>query len=128
MSDQDRREGGRESLGILSTLKDALDEVLSEAREKGGSSADRARDAMRGAMARARSAAEEARERLDFVTHQELQDVRDVIDELKVRLENLERRTSQDPMTGPSRPESDAGASSERAAGTRPAGSGPTGL
>ena len=105
MDDGDRKEGGREGLGILSTLKDALDEVITEAREKGGLNADRARDAVRGAVARARDAAGEARERLDFVTHQELKEVRDALDELKVRLENLERRTSQDPMAGPSRPD-----------------------
>jgi polyhydroxyalkanoate synthesis regulator phasin len=128
MNEPDRRDSGREGLGILSTLKDALDEVIAEARDKGGLSADRARDAVRGAMARARDAAGEARERLDVVTHQELQDVRDALDELKVRLENLERRTPQDPMAGPSRPEG-AGSggvpgseSVGEAGGTSPAG------
>ena len=112
MEDRDRREGGREGLGILSTLRDALEEVIAEARDKGGISAERARDAVRGAMAKARDAAGEAageaRDRLDLVTHQDIQTLRETVDELKVRLENLERRTAQDPMTGPARPDSGA--------------------
>jgi hypothetical protein len=106
MNDRDRKEGGQAGLGILSTLKDALDEVLAEAREKGGTGAGKAREAVRGTMARARDMAEEAKERLDFASRQELEDVRNALAELKVRLENLERRTAQDPMAGPSRPES----------------------
>jgi polyhydroxyalkanoate synthesis regulator phasin len=105
----DRKEGGREGLGILATLKDALEEVMAEAKDKGGMSAERARDAVRGAVARARDAAGEARERLDLVTHEELQQLREAVDELKVRLENLERRTPQDPSAGPSRPETGGG-------------------
>ena len=108
MEDRDRRETGREGLGILSTLKDALEEVMAEARDKGGLSAEKAREAVRGAMSKARDAAGEARERLDLVTHQDLQQLREAVDELKVRLENLERRSAQDPMTGPSRPETGA--------------------
>ena len=109
MDDRDRKDAGREGLGILSTLKEALDEAIAEARDKGGMSADRAREAVRGAVSRAKDAAGEARERLDLVTHQDLAELRASLDELKVRLENLERRTSQDPMAGPSRPESGGG-------------------
>jgi len=105
MSEQERREGGREGLGILSTLREALDEVMAEAKDKGGMSADRAREAVRGAVAKAREAAGEARERLDFATEQDVQDLREAVNELKVRLENLERRISQDPSAGASRPQ-----------------------
>jgi polyhydroxyalkanoate synthesis regulator phasin len=96
----EERDGGREGLGILATIREAIDEVIAEAREKGGMSADRARDAVRGAMARARDA---AGERLDLVTREELTEVKDQVAELKVRLENLERRSAQDPSAGPSR-------------------------
>jgi polyhydroxyalkanoate synthesis regulator phasin len=109
MDERDRRESGREGLGILSSIKDALEEVIAEARDKGGVSAEKARDVVRGAMARAKDAAGEARERLDLVTHQDLQQIREAVDELKVRLENLERRSPQDPMAGPSRPETGGG-------------------
>jgi polyhydroxyalkanoate synthesis regulator phasin len=97
---RDDRDGG--GLGILSTIREALDEVIAEAREKGGMSAERAREAVRGAMSRARDV---AGERLDLATRQELQEVKDLVAELKVRLENLERRSAQDPAAGPSRPQ-----------------------
>jgi len=110
MSDErDRREEGdreerRDGLGILSTLREVLDEIIAEARDKGGISADRARDAVRDALTRARGAAGEARERLDFASQQELHELRDTVQELRVRLENLERRSAQDPSAGASRP------------------------
>jgi polyhydroxyalkanoate synthesis regulator phasin len=101
MSGQREDRDGREGVGILSTIREALDEVIAEAREKGGVSAERAREAVRGAMAKARDV---AGDRLDLATRQELQEVRDGLAELKVRLENLERRSSQDPAAGPTRP------------------------
>lgn len=119
MSEQDRRDSGREGLGILATLREALDEVMAEAKGKGGISADRAREAVRGAMVKAREAAGEARERLDFATEQDVRDLREAVSELKVRLENLERRVSQDPSAGASRPEGGGAAGS---------GTGPVGL
>jgi len=112
------REGLKQGLGVLSALKDALEETIAEARERGDLSAERAREAVRTALSRARDAAGEARERLDFATRQELEELRDAVSELKVRLENLERRASQDPFAGPSRSEGEgAGASEEGSAG-----------
>ncbi|HZD04388.1 MAG TPA: hypothetical protein VE173_05710, partial [Longimicrobiales bacterium] len=64
----------------------------------------RARELVHGAMSRAREAAGEARERLDFATRQELDQLTELVQELRVRLENLERRVPQDPSAGPSRP------------------------
>ena len=96
------RDGGREGLGMLSTIREALDEVIAEAREKGGVSAERAREALRNAVVKARDV---AGDRLDLATRQELQEVRDALAELKVRLENLERRSAQDAAAGPARPE-----------------------
>jgi polyhydroxyalkanoate synthesis regulator phasin len=111
MSEHERKDSGREGLGILSTLREALDEVINEARDKGGINAERAREAMKVAMTRAREAAGEARERLDFATEQDVQDLRDAVSELKVRLENLERRMPQDPSAGASRAQGGAGGS-----------------
>jgi polyhydroxyalkanoate synthesis regulator phasin len=111
MSEHERRDSGREGIGILSTLREALDEVINEARDKGGMNAERAREAMKVAMNRARVAAEEARERLDFATEQDVQELRDAVAELKVRLENLERRMPQDASAGASRAQGPTGGS-----------------
>ncbi len=88
-------DGLRQGLGILSAFKDALEETIQEARERGDLSSDRAREVMREAMGRAQEAAGEARERLDLVPRREFDALRDRVEELGVRLENLERRASQ---------------------------------
>jgi polyhydroxyalkanoate synthesis regulator phasin len=97
-------DGVRQGLGVLSAFKEAMEETIRDARERGDLSADRAREMMQGAMSRAREAAGEAKERLDFVTHQEFEGLSARVEELRVRLENLERRVPQDPSAGPSRP------------------------
>ena len=94
-------DGVRQGLGILSAFKEALEETINEARERGDLSSDRAKEVLKGAMARARTAADEAKERLDFVPQKDFDALRARVDELKVRLENLERRASQDPAAGP---------------------------
>jgi polyhydroxyalkanoate synthesis regulator phasin len=68
-------DGFQRGLGVLSAFKDALEETIAEARERGDLSTDRAREVMRGAMGRARDATAEARERFDFVTQQEFDDL-----------------------------------------------------
>ena len=47
----------------------------------------------------------DARERLDFVSRKDFDQLKDQLAELKVRLENLERRAAQAPDAGPARPE-----------------------
>ena len=94
-------DGVKQGLGILSAFKEALEETINEARERGDLSSDRAKEVLKGAMARARTAADEAKERLDFVPQKDFDALRARVDELKVRLENLERRASQDPAAGP---------------------------
>jgi len=118
-------EGSRQGLGVLSAFREALEEVLTEAKERGEVSAGRAGEMIRGAMDRAREAAGGARERLDFVTHAEHAALKDQVAELRVRLENLERRASQDPSAGPSRP--DAGEGPPAAEGASPAEEPPAG-
>lgn len=90
-------EGIRQGLGVLSAFKEAIEETIAEARERGDLSQDRAKEVMRSALDRAQNAAEEARERLDFVSQREFDRLVEKVDELKVRLENLERRTDQQP-------------------------------
>lgn len=96
-------DGLKQGLGVLSAFKEALEETIHDARERGDLSAERAREIVQGAMDRAREAAGEARERLDFVPHQEFEDLTSRVEELRVRLENLERRVPQDPSAGPTR-------------------------
>jgi polyhydroxyalkanoate synthesis regulator phasin len=83
-------EGFQRGLGVLSAFKDALEETITEARERGDLSTDRAREVMRGAMDRARDATTGARERFDFVTQQEF-------DALVRRVSALEDRIGDPP-------------------------------
>jgi polyhydroxyalkanoate synthesis regulator phasin len=99
--------GIKQGLGVLSALKDALEEAITEARERGDLTPERARDAVRSAMGRVQEAAGDARERLDFASRKDLDHLKDQIAELKVRLENLERRAAQGPGAGPTRSDAD---------------------
>ena len=64
-------DGLRQGLGALSAMRDAIEETISEARDRGDLSADRAKVAMRRALDRAQSAAGDARERFDFPTQKD---------------------------------------------------------
>ena len=101
-------DGIRQGLGVLSALKDALEETITEARERGDLSPDRAKDALRSALNRAQEAAGEARERFDFVPQRDFDQLRDKVEEMSVRLENLERRAAQGAGAGPARPDTPA--------------------
>lgn len=95
------RDGVRQGLGILSAFKEAIEETIREAREGGDLSSERAREIMKDAMDRAQSAADEARERLDFVTHRELDEVRRELEELRNRLSRLEEEAPGSEATAP---------------------------
>ena len=69
-------DGIRQGIGVLSAFKDALEETINEARERGDLSSDRAKEVMKSALHRAQEAAEGARERLDFVTQKEFDALR----------------------------------------------------
>jgi polyhydroxyalkanoate synthesis regulator phasin len=102
-------DGIKQGLGVLSALKDALDEAISEARERGDLTPERAREAVKSAVHRVQEAAGGARERLDFVSRKDFDHVVERVEELKVRLENLERRAAQGPGAGPSRMDDHSG-------------------
>lgn len=97
-SDEDRgarqrmEEGIRSGLGILSAFKDALEESIREARERGDLSKDRAKELMREALDKAQSAASGARERLDFVNQSELEALEGAVQSLTERVAALEAR------------------------------------
>lgn len=84
------REGMRQGLGFLSALKDAIEDTIAEARDRGDLSPDRAREALKGALGRAQEAADDARGRLDFATRRELEELTRVVEGLKARLDRLD--------------------------------------
>lgn len=78
-------DGIKQGIGVLSAFKDALEETISEARERGDLSPERAKEVMRSALTKAQEAAGEARERLDFVSQKEF-------DALALRVAALEEK------------------------------------
>jgi polyhydroxyalkanoate synthesis regulator phasin len=84
--------GIRQGIGVLSAVKDALEETINEARERGDLSSDRAKEVMKSALHKAHEAAEGARERLDFVHQKEFDGLREVVDDIKARVSDLEAR------------------------------------
>lgn len=91
----DVREGIRAGLGILSALKDAIEETVEDMLDRGELSQERAREAVRTTMDRAQEAFEDARSRFDFVLRSELDDALDDVRELRRRVERLEARAHQ---------------------------------
>lgn len=91
-------DGIRQGIGVLSAFRDALEETINEARERGDLSTERAREVVRTAMDRAKDATEEARERLDFATHHELDDLRATVEELRARVTTLETMHRAEPV------------------------------
>jgi polyhydroxyalkanoate synthesis regulator phasin len=85
-------DGIRQGIGVLSAFKDALEETINEARERGDLSSERAKDVMKNALHRAQEAAEGARERLDFVTQTEFDALGDAVERIKERVAALEAR------------------------------------
>jgi polyhydroxyalkanoate synthesis regulator phasin len=85
-------DGIKQGIGVLSAFKDALEETINEARERGDLSSDRAKEAMKGALSRAQEAAEGARERLDFVTQRDFDALGDVVEGIRARVAALEDR------------------------------------
>ncbi len=68
-------DGIKQGIGVLSAFKDALEETINEARERGDLSTDRAKEVMKDALNKAQEAAEGAKDRLDFVAQKDFDDV-----------------------------------------------------
>lgn len=98
-------DGIRQGIGVLSAFKDALEETIQEARDRGDLSTDRAKEVMKEALGRAQEAAGEARNRLDFAPQVDVDTLRDAVDSMRRRLADLEEQVfgaSRDESTGPS--------------------------
>ncbi|MEX0837094.1 MAG: hypothetical protein WD101_02090 [Gemmatimonadota bacterium] len=83
-------DGIRQGIGVLSAFKEALEETIQDARDRGDLSADRAKQVMKEALDRAQSAAGDAKERLDFAHHSEIDALRAELDTLRARVSALE--------------------------------------
>jgi polyhydroxyalkanoate synthesis regulator phasin len=83
-------DGIKQGIGVLSAFKDALEETIQEARDRGDLSSDRAKEVMKEALDRAQTAADGARERLDFANQTELELLRKAVDDLSARVAALE--------------------------------------
>jgi polyhydroxyalkanoate synthesis regulator phasin len=82
--------GIRTGVGILTALKDVVEETINEARERGDLSTDKARSLMQDAMQRLQNTVGETRERLDFASRREFDEMRAEIAELRGRVSRLE--------------------------------------
>jgi polyhydroxyalkanoate synthesis regulator phasin len=83
-------DGIRQGIGVLSAFRDALEEAIQEARDRGDLSTDRAREVMKEALDKAQAAGEKARDRLDFATHSDMDAVRGALEGLRARVARLE--------------------------------------
>ena len=79
-------DGIKQGIGVLSAFKDALEETITEARERGDLSPERAKEVMRSALNKAQEAADGARERLDFVSQKEFDALAERVAALEARL------------------------------------------
>lgn len=98
-------DGIRSGLGVLTAFKDALEETIQEARDRGDLSTERAKEVMKETLEKAQKTAGEAREKLDFAHQGEMEAVRGAVDQIKERLSALEEsvfggaRPGDDPKT-----------------------------
>jgi polyhydroxyalkanoate synthesis regulator phasin len=94
-------DGIKSGLGVLSAFRDALEETIQEARDRGDLSAERAKEAVKEALNRAQQAASDARERLDFAQQTEFDALVEAVASLRRRVEALEQASSGDTASDP---------------------------
>lgn len=89
------REGFRAWLGVLDAFREAIEETIDEMKQRGQFSPDRAKEAVRESFRRAQAAAGEVRERLDFVSRREFDELRVRVDDLRARVDDILRRVDE---------------------------------
>jgi polyhydroxyalkanoate synthesis regulator phasin len=92
-------DGIRTGIGILTAFKEAVEETLQEAVDRGDLSPNRAKQAMQGAADRLQAGLEDARDRFDVVTRRDFEALRDELADLRVRIARLEENRSSDDET-----------------------------
>jgi polyhydroxyalkanoate synthesis regulator phasin len=80
------REGIRAGIGILSAIKDAVEETIQDMANRGELSQERAREAVRTTMDRAQVAFDDARLRFDFVPRREFEALKAEVADLRSRV------------------------------------------
>ncbi len=103
-------DGIKQGIGVLSAFKEALEETIQETKERGDLPTERAREIMKSALEKAHAVAEDARERLDFATQNELDSLKGTVDTIKERVSALEVYLG----FGQGDPEKGGGAEAER--------------
>ena len=81
---------------MLSAMKDAIEETLKEAKERGDLSPERAKEVMRSTLEKAQEKAGEARDALDFVKQKEFDALKKVVEGIEVRVAEIEREVGTD--------------------------------
>ena len=85
-------DGIKQGIGVLSAFKDALEETIQEAKDRGDISTDRAKEVMKSALHKAQEAAGEAKDRLDLVTQKDFDGLKDAVEVIKEKVSSLEAR------------------------------------
>ena len=106
-------DGIKQGIGVLSAFKEALEETINEARERGDLSTDRAKEVMKDALDKAHMAAEGAKEKLDLVHQKEFEGLRDAVDAVKERVSALEAHLKEDDTTEKAEGDGSAAAADE---------------
>jgi polyhydroxyalkanoate synthesis regulator phasin len=91
------REGIRAGIGILSALKEAIEDTVQDMTDRGELSQERARETVRTMMDRTQEAFDDARVRLDFVPRREFEALKAEVADLRAR---LARHESAHPAQG----------------------------
>ena len=89
-------EGVKTGIGVLSALRDAVEETINEAMARGDLSPERAREAVQTAFRRAQDTVGDVRERLDVIPRREFDELRAAVASLSARLDALEGRGPAD--------------------------------
>ncbi|MBW3630373.1 MAG: hypothetical protein KY464_13890 [Gemmatimonadetes bacterium] len=97
MSDEQRKsgiggigDGIRTGIGFLNAFREAIEETLEDAVKRGDLSPERAGQAMRDAAQRVQESFDGARERLDFVSRREYDELKEELELLRSRVARLE--------------------------------------
>ena len=101
--------GIRQGMSMLNAIKDAIEETLNEAKDRGDLSPDRAKEVMRATLEKAQAKAGEARDALDFVKQKDFDGLRSVVDGLKKRVKSVERSLGLEAEDGPEEPDGEEG-------------------
>jgi polyhydroxyalkanoate synthesis regulator phasin len=90
-------EGIRTGLGILNAFRETVEETFREAVDRGDLTPDRAREVMRNTVSRVQETLVDARERVDYASRREVDELRAKVEALEARLARLEGGGSAGP-------------------------------